>query len=168
MRPIVTGLAVWALATPAGAVNLHAHAEAQGAAHVAPDFSSVDGGELQATVSAFGVGLGVGGVYERLGGLDAVSALGLFQLRPNAWLGMIHNRFVYPHLETGVGVGALFDTAVESRFDYWLGGGVDVRLTPGNRFLLLNIAWRYAPVRSPSSAPANTLLLGLGFRLNDE
>ncbi len=165
-RDVRSALLLVLFAAPAAAVDLNAHAEAVALLQLEPDFSQIHGGELLLDVSAFGVGVGLGGLYEEVGADTAWSALGILQIRPGSFIGLIDNRFVYPHIETGVILGTL--AFEELRAGYVLGGGLDFRLSPGSKFVIASATWRWSPSRTPGATPEHTLLLGLGFRGDDD
>jgi len=154
----------------ARAIDPHSHAETLLMVDAPLDVDEVSGLELMGDASFMGVGLGLGMLWERLAPKrHALSGNLELQLRPDAWIGLIRNRWVFPHLETGFTVGTILDKSPDFRRAYFLGAGAEVRAWPGPAFPVLTIGWRWTPaLRSPADAPSQVLLMGLGFRWNDE
>ncbi len=157
-------LALLLVAPSAQALELGAHAELLGRVQLGVDFTEVHGGELVFDVAAFGVGLMLGGSYEQLEEGAAFGVLGGLQIRPATFVSAIRNRFVLPHVETGATLGA---AGSGFRGAYWLGGGLEVRLSPYDKFVVGSAGYRWSAANTPDSAADHLLLFGLGFRLND-
>ena len=133
-----------------------------------PDPVAFGGLELHANGSFAGLTLAASLGYERLSGRNAPEGayLGLgFQLRPLALADVAAYRWIDPH----IGIGGRFG-GIGDRDDIWfratlaLSAGIDIRLADSDPHPVLNIQYRFEPVRYPNVGDQHLIVFGFGMR----